>query len=302
MRLGCDGLGAQVRVKYKDSPAYQRKLGRLKEERRCAREASQVWDHPLGHKRKRCSACSALLPRSEFWRCAYAGDGLQRGIALSVRACACACLHNFEIHDQFEQMLTAEPRELRYRNLVVPVTFLAAAGGTWTPGDVAREVRLICLHSAECGEVPSAAESLQTWAAGSAHPKAASWHFAVDDNSISQSVEIHNIAWHAGPINGYSIGIEQAGRAAQTREQWTDAYSTAMLTRTAQLIALIAAWYDLPIEHVVNPKDPKARGVCTHADVTRAWKTRGGHTDPGSAYPMDLVLAQARSVQIEAVS
>jgi N-acetyl-anhydromuramyl-L-alanine amidase AmpD len=199
-------------------------------------------------------------------------------------------------------VLTAEPRELRYRKLVVPVSFLAAAGGTWTPGDVAREVRLICLHSAECSEVPNAAGALQTWAAGTAHPKAASWHFAVDNNSISQSVEIHNIAWHAGPINGYSIGIEQAGRAAQTAAQWADAYSAAMLTRTAQLIALIAAWYDLPIEHAVNPKDPKAHGICTHADVTRAWGTHGGHTDPGSEYPLEAVLATARAIQLEAVS
>jgi N-acetyl-anhydromuramyl-L-alanine amidase AmpD len=161
---------------------------------------------------------------------------------------------------------------------------------------------LICLHSAECGEVPGAAEALQTWAAGSAHAKGASWHFAVDSDSITQSVEIHDVAWHAGPINGYSIGIEQAGRAAQTYEQWTDSYSAALLERTAQLISLIAAWYDIPIEHVENPKALEVKGVCTHADVTRAWKVRGGHTDPGSAYPMEFVLAKARGYQLEAVS
>lgn len=199
-------------------------------------------------------------------------------------------------------MPAGELRELRFRNLVVPVRFLAAAKGTWSPSDPAREVRLICLHSAECGEVPGAAEALQTWAAGSAHAKGASWHFAVDSDSITQSVEIHDVAWHAGPINGYSIGIEQAGRAAQTYEQWTDSYSAALLERTAQLISLIAAWYDIPIEHVENPKALEVKGVCTHADVTRAWKVRGGHTDPGSAYPMEFVLAKARGYQLEAVS
>jgi len=198
-------------------------------------------------------------------------------------------------------MPVGELRELRFRNLVVPVQFLAAAQGTWTPSDPAREVRLICLHSAECGEVPGAAEALQTWAAGSAHPKGASWHFAVDSDSITQSVEIHDVAWHAGPINGYSVGIEQAGRAAQTYEQWTDGYSAALLERTARLIALLVAWYDLPIEHVANPKDPKAKGICTHADVTKAWGTRGGHTDPGAAYPMEFVLAKARGYQLGAI-
>jgi hypothetical protein len=199
-------------------------------------------------------------------------------------------------------MPVGELRELRFRNLVVPVRFLAAARGTWTPSDPAREVRLICLHSAECGEVPGAAEALQTWAAGSAHAKGASWHFAVDSDSITQSVELHDVAWHAGPINGYSVGIEQAGRAAQTREQWTDPYSAALLERTAQLIALIAAWYDLPIEHAGNPKNPDARGVCTHADVSRAWNVRGGHWDPGPNYPIEVVLVAARRMLIEAAS
>jgi hypothetical protein len=205
------------------------------------------------------------------------------------------------------RMPAGELRELRFRNLVVPVTFRLAAlnappkRGPWQRGDLAREIRLLCLHSAECGKVPIAAEALQSWASGAAHPTEASWHFAVDVDSITQSVEIHDIAWHAGPINGYSIGIEQAGRAAQTYEQWTDEYSMALLERTAQLVAVLAAWYDLPIDHVANPKDPKAKGVCTHADVTKAWKVRGGHTDPGSAYPMEFVLAKARGYQLGAI-
>lgn len=169
-------------------------------------------------------------------------------------------------------------------------------------GSSQREVRLICLHSAECKEVPNAAEALQSWASGTAHPKGASWHFAVDSNSITQSVEIHDIAWHAGPINGHSVGIEQAGYARQSVEEWADEYSTAMLERTSQLIALLAGLYDIPIEHVTNPKDPRARGVCTHADVSRAWGVRNGHWDPGPNYPIDRVLERARQIQLEAVS
>lgn len=205
-------------------------------------------------------------------------------------------------------MPAGELRELRYRNLVVPVTFRLAAlnappkRGPWQKGDTAREVRLICLHSAECGEVPTAAEALQSWGAGAAHPTNASWHLAVDNDSATQNMELHDIAWHAGPINGYSIGIEQAGRAAQTYDQWMDDYSQALLDRVARLIAVIAGWYDIPIEHVANPRAPGVKGVCTHADVTKAWKVRGGHTDPGSAYPMEFVLAKARGYQLEAVS
>lgn len=173
---------------------------------------------------------------------------------------------------------------------------------TWQPGSILRPVRLIVLHSAECGEVPTAAEALATWATGSGHPKGASWHFAVDCDSITQSVEVHDIAWHAGPVNGYSVGIEQAGRASQTTEQWNDDYSASMLANTAKLIAVIAGMHDLPIEHAPNPKLLNARGVCTHADVSHAWGTHGGHTDPGPNYPLERVLEMARAFQLEAVS
>jgi N-acetyl-anhydromuramyl-L-alanine amidase AmpD len=198
-------------------------------------------------------------------------------------------------------MTLPQPRLLHWKSLVVPVTFLPARRGTWSIAAVDREVRLICLHSAECAESAKAAESLQQWAAGSQSPLA-SWHFAVDSDSITQSVEVHDLAWHAGPINGYSVGIEQAGRASQTREQWLDFYSSKVLAQTAQLIALIAGLYDLPIEHCLNPAAYGARGVCTHADVTRAFSIRGGHSDPGPNYPLEDVLTMARNIQLEAVS
>lgn len=193
-------------------------------------------------------------------------------------------------------------RTLEYYGLELPITFEPAARGTWQKGAPLRPVRLLVLHSAECGEVVTAAEALAKWAAGPWHPKGASWHFAVDCDSITQSVELDDIAWHAGPVNAYSIGIEQAGRAAQTVEQWRDNYSASVLANTARLLAVLAGMYDLPLDHVANPRDPNARGVCTHADVTRAWKTKGGHTDPGESYPLEEVLRTARAFQLEAVS
>jgi N-acetyl-anhydromuramyl-L-alanine amidase AmpD len=194
-----------------------------------------------------------------------------------------------------------QPRIHQWKNLIVPVTFLPARRGTWGSGALDREVRLICLHSAECGESRKAAESLQQWASGDQAPKA-SWHFAADNDSITQSVEMHDIAWHAGRINGYSVGIEQAGRAAQTEAQWLDEYSKGVLENTARLIALVAGIYDLPIEHCENPAGYGARGVCTHFDVTKAFGVRGGHWDPGPNYPLQSVLDRARQLQLEAVT
>jgi N-acetyl-anhydromuramyl-L-alanine amidase AmpD len=122
----------------------------------------------------------------------------------------------------------------------------------------------------------------------------------VDSDSITQSVELDDVAWHAGSVNGYSIGIEQAGRASQTLAQWSDDYSSRLLDRTARLLAVLAGLYDLPLEHVERELST-ARGVTTHADVTRCFAVRGGHTDPGQHYPLERVLALARRYQLEAV-
>lgn len=198
-------------------------------------------------------------------------------------------------------MSSVTKRELTYHGLTLPVSFTQADRTSWQPGARDREVRLIVLHSAECSEVQHAAENLAAWAAGPNHPRA-SWHFAVDCNSVTQSVELYDIAWHAGPVNGYSIGIEQAGKASQTEEQWLDAFSHEVLERTAQLIAVVSGTYDLPIEYCDDPKAIGARGVCMHSDVTRCWKTKGGHTDPGKGYPLEHVLRRAREYQLKAVS
>ena len=192
-------------------------------------------------------------------------------------------------------------RALSYHKLLIPISFTLAAKGTWQFGKPLRPVRLIVLHSAECGEVATAAEALASWASGTGHPVGASWHFAVDCDSITQSVELNDIAWHAGTVNGYSIGIEQAGRASQTTEQWNDDYSASMLANTAKLVAVIAGLYDIPIEHCTDLHSPNATGICTHADVTKALAVKNGHWDPGPNYPIDKVLTMARAFQLEAV-
>jgi N-acetyl-anhydromuramyl-L-alanine amidase AmpD len=71
---------------------------------------------------------------------------------------------------------------------------------------------MICVHVAQTSEVQVAAENLAIWDAGPQAPKA-SWHCAVDDDSATQSVMFEDIAWHAGPLNPWSIGIEHAGSA-----------------------------------------------------------------------------------------
>jgi N-acetyl-anhydromuramyl-L-alanine amidase AmpD len=194
-----------------------------------------------------------------------------------------------------------DKRSLTYHGLSVPVTFIPAHPKSYTLGKAGREVRFIVLHSAECDESATAAEALGSWSHGESHPKA-SWHLSVDCDSITQSVPFDDIAWHAGTVNGFTIGIEQAGRANQTAAQWNDNYSASVLANVARLIAVIAGQYDIPIEHCVDLNNASAKGICTHNDITKAFAVKGGHTDPGPNYPLEKVLAMARAFQIEAVS
>ena len=168
-----------------------------------------------------------------------------------------------------------------------------------------RPPRLIILHSAETGELSTVAEALAGWVASKGRPRA-SWHFAVDNDSITQSVPLDRASWHAGQVNGYSIGIEQAGRARQTEAEWFDAYSKAVLDRTAHLIAWLSNEFTIPIGFVPaadlldwHKREGGAWGISTHLEVTRAFKVRGGHTDPGKHYPMEWVLQRADEILTE---
>lgn len=193
--------------------------------------------------------------------------------------------------------MSIEKRDLCFYNLIIPVKFTQAKH--FKKGKRDREVRLIVLHSSENNEGLNVAENLAAWDAGDKAP-IASWHFAVDADSITQSVEIHDIAYHCGVVNDYSIGIEQVGKASQSVEQWNDEFSLSVIDKTAQLIAVVAGMYDIPIEYV-HKKLKDARGITMHSDVSREWKVKGGHTDPGPNYPIDFVLQRARDYQLRAI-
>jgi N-acetyl-anhydromuramyl-L-alanine amidase AmpD len=156
----------------------------------------------------------------------------------------------------------------------------------YTRGPRRCPIDLIVLHSMEAAEKPDTAEAVAGWFACASAPKASA-HFCVDCDSIVQCVRVQDIAWHAKGANHNGVGIELAGYAKQTTAQWKDEYSSAMLELAASLVGRLCADINLPAEYVdANDIKLGKRGITTHADVTRAFKIPGGHTDPGPNFPM----------------
>lgn len=153
----------------------------------------------------------------------------------------------------------------------------------------------IVIHTAECGEHMQAAENVGAFFAGSQAPKASA-HYGVDADSVVRYVAEGDEAWHAGPVNPWTIGIELAGKAGQTAEQWEDDYSKATLARAAKLVAGLCSRYSIPI---VRPElgeiMNRASGIYGHADVSKAYGSKGGHWDPGPSFPWQSFLEMVKS-------
>lgn len=155
----------------------------------------------------------------------------------------------------------------------------------FTRGRYGAPVTVIVLHTMESKEKPGTARNVAQWFAGDSAPQASA-HFCVDDAEIIQCVQETDIAWGAPGANRQGLHIEHAGVAAQTPEQWADAYSDAMLRRSAVLVAALCRRHGVTIKRI-GPEELKSgsRGICGHVDVTNAFPVKGGHTDPGPSFP-----------------
>lgn len=161
--------------------------------------------------------------------------------------------------------------------------------------------RLLVVHTFEGQDLP--VERMTEYQSGRLpHQRTGSYHVVIDaDGRSGRENDNEYIPWAAG-YNGNRIGlhVSLAGRAAFTRAQW--------LARRDQL-AELARWLahesklnGIPLEAVpVAGIRGNGRGVCSHADISRAWplrefpQTGTDHTDPGPNFPWDYVLELARS-------
>lgn len=176
----------------------------------------------------------------------------------------------------------------------------------------------VVIHTAETEEGPHIAESMGDYAATMPDGRQVSWHYVCDNDSIVQNVREEDTAWAAGPGNAPGIHIELAGRASQNAAGWADAYSTALLERAAELVALVAGRNNIPIVHPTNQEVlALTPGIVGHDQISWAsqkakasdmrqapWYRNGkfgttDHTDPGPAFPwagfLELVKKYPRS-------
>lgn len=180
--------------------------------------------------------------------------------------------------------------------LAFDVPFIRAAHFTVSP----RKIDLVVLHSMESPEKPGTARAVANWFAGPNAPQASA-HYCVDADEVVQCVLAKDIAWAAPGANRNGIHIEHAGRAAQTADEWRDEFSMATLHRSIELTARLCKGLDIPAKFVdAAGLLVGGRGITTHAEVTRAYKTPGGHTDPGIGFPLLWYVDRVASILSEA--
>lgn len=160
------------------------------------------------------------------------------------------------------------------------------------------ELGVIVIHTAEAPEIHKEAVNVANFFAGiGCTAPQASAHYVVDGDEVIQCVLECDMAWHAGSGNGHSIGIEHAGYASQSPEQWDDDYSRAVLANSAKLVARLCKRFDIPIVRL-SPAElaAGAKGFVGHCDVNDAFgKPGSGHRDPGVSFPWDAYLDLVRA-------
>jgi LysM repeat protein len=157
-----------------------------------------------------------------------------------------------------------------------------------------KQTRLVVIHDMEAPEKTGTAEAVAQYLATT--DRDASVHYCVDIDSTVQCVLETDTAFGAKGANADGLHIEHAGYAAQTRRDWTDAYSARMLARSAKLVADLCRRHSIPVKKL-TPAQVRAgaRGICGHFDVTAAFPPGSGHTDPGKGFPWPDYIAMVQA-------
>lgn len=177
------------------------------------------------------------------------------------------------------------------------IAYWAGPPKSYTKGRAGYGVQYIVVHSTEGGEGPNSAEDGHAY--DTVRPDGTSTHVFVDPNSVAREVWDQDQA-HAARAHGNKIGLqmELCGTASQTRDQWLDGNSYAILQNAAKMAAEWCVLHGIPVRRLsvnecraayFNSPSTRPKGFVAHADVTAAYPEDGGsHTDPGAHFPWDI--------------
>lgn len=159
------------------------------------------------------------------------------------------------------------------------------------PEGTKRKVRLIVIHDMEYPEKFTAAEEVARYFATLSEKEGKkSAHICVDNDSIVQCVKDRQIAYAAPGCNSDGIQIELAGYSKQTRNQWLDDYSSALIDMCAHAVAQYLVKFDLPPVHLTDAQlRAGQKGIIGHDQCSRVYK-QSDHTDPGPDFPWDVLM------------
>lgn len=175
--------------------------------------------------------------------------------------------------------------------------FLQAANYTPVPK---RDINLIVIHDMEAPEKGETAEACSLFFHGPNAPLASA-HYCVDNNSVVQCVRDHDVAWAAPGANHDGLHFEHAGYASQTKRDWADAFSTAMLKRSARIVARKCKRYHIPVRFLSAEEVADGHsGITGHLQITESGigGAAGSHTDPGKDFPWPRYIRYVKAYKM----
>jgi hypothetical protein len=168
----------------------------------------------------------------------------------------------------------------------------------WTPTNnysSGGSKRLIVLHTMEGFTGPNGAYDCAIYFKGDV---GASSQVCIDNNrgKIWECVTRTNGSWTQCQYNYESVSAEQSGYASWSRDYWlNERYNE--LRNTADWIAEESAKLGIPIVKLSESQaQGGGRGICHHMNLGSAGC---GHSDCGSNYPIDDVIAWAKGGTIQ---
>lgn len=162
--------------------------------------------------------------------------------------------------------------------------------------------RLLVLHTSEGGETTGSAEALGRFmeqpgdriSETTGKRYGASYQYVTDTDRVLPATRDNVVSYSAAGANHDGIHICFPGKANQTRAQWLDANSLAMLHQCADVMRDKSFEHGIPLTRLTDAEIRAGkRGYCDHWAISRVYKS-SDHTDLGSGFPWD-VLAELLS-------